>query len=162
MTFSQFNASAPAASARPAHIEFRGTQGTLYLFGNGYEVVPDSLSPHEFPVQGPLAGTAGRSWRSGAKPAIVPRKSANREHGDGQSATSAHARNFLDCIRSRRPCVWDIEVGHRDTSAALIGNIAYKLKAHLEWDGKAERFTNYADANRLLTYTYRAPYRLPT
>ena len=34
-------------------------------------------------------------------------------------------------------------------------------KAYLEWDGKAERFTNNEAANKLLSYGYRAPYALP-
>ena len=95
-----------------------------------------------------------RGWRTGAKPQIQPRLSK------GSAPTGLHARNFLDCIKSRQTCNCDIEVGHRDTSAALIGNIAHKTKSYLEWDAKAERFTNNADANRLLSYEYRAPYKL--
>jgi len=155
VTFSQFNATAPAASARPAEIEFRGTRGTLYIMGDGYEVVPDSITRNEFPARTPVDRKVERGWRVGSKPQISPRKSA------GSAPTSRHARNFLDCVKSRRTCNCDIEVGHRDTSAALIGNIAHKMKAYLEWDGKAERFVNHADANRLLSYAYRAPYRLP-
>jgi len=30
----------------------------------------------------------------------------------------------------------------------------------LEWDGRAERFTNNAKANSYLHYQYRAPYKL--
>jgi predicted dehydrogenase len=156
VTFSQYNATAPPASARPCEIEFRGTRGTLYLMGNGYEVVADSLTPNEFPARTPLDRKHERGWRTGAKPSIPPRK------GTGQAPTGLHARNFLDCVKSRQTCTCDIEVGHRDTTAAIIGNIAHKLRAYLEWDPKAERFTNNSDANRLLSYEYRAPYRLPT
>lgn len=156
VTFSQYNATAPPASARPCEIEFRGTRGTLYLYGNGYEVVPDSLTPNEFPARTPIDRKVERGWRVGSKPAIEPRK------GSGQAPTSLHARNFLDCVKSRQTCTCDIEVGHRDTSAAIIANIAHKLKAQLEWDGKNERFRNHPEANRLLSYEYRAPYRLPT
>jgi hypothetical protein len=65
-------------------------------------------------------------------------------------------------VKSRQRCNCDIEVGHRDTSAALIGNIAHKMKAYLEWDAQAERFTNQQGANKHLSYQYRDPYRLPT
>jgi hypothetical protein len=82
--------------------------------------------------------------------------------GTGKVSTADHARNFLDCIRSREKCNCDIETGHRDTTAALIGNIAHKTKSYLEWDGKSERFTNNEAANKLLGYQYRAPYKLPT
>lgn len=51
--------------------------------------------------------------------------------------------------------------GHRSTSATLLANIALRTKSHLEWDRNAERFTNSQDANKLLTYRYRAPYKFP-
>jgi hypothetical protein len=35
-----------------------------------------------------------------------------------------------------------------------------KTKSYLEWDRAAERFTNNADANRHLSYKYRAPFKL--
>jgi hypothetical protein len=54
-----------------------------------------------------------------------------------------------------------METGHRSSSGPLIGNIAYHLKAYLEWDGKKEKFTNNEAANKLLSYQYRAPYKLP-
>jgi hypothetical protein len=50
--------------------------------------------------------------------------------------------------------------GHQSTAATLIANIALKTKSHLEWDAKAEKFTNNSAANKLLSYQYRAPYKL--
>jgi len=78
-----------------------------------------------------------------------------------KDGTTLHARNFLDCVRSRQLCHCDIEIGHRDTSAALIGHIAHKMKKYLEWDGKTERFTNEPAANKYLRYEYRKPYEFP-
>ena len=40
----------------------------------------------------------------------------------------AHARNFLDCIKTRGKCNADILTGHLSTSATLIGNIAFKTR----------------------------------
>lgn len=158
VTFSQYNASSPAATARGAEIEFRGTKGTLYLYGNGYEVVPEQVTPNEFAVRTPIDRKQERGWRLGAKPMIEPRKLT----GAKADTTADHARNFLDGVKSRQTCHCDIETGHRDTTAALIGNVALKTKAYLEWDGRAERFTNHAEANKYLSYAYRSPYRLPS
>jgi predicted dehydrogenase len=155
VTFSQYNASAPPASFRKAEVEFRGTKGTLYLYGNGWEVVPDEITPNEFFARTPLDRTVERGYRKGAAAMIQPQK------GSGKADTADHARNFLDCVKSRRECNCDIETGHRDTTAALIGNVAHKTKSYLEWDGKEERFTNNPAANKLLSYEYRAPYKLP-
>lgn len=155
VTFSQFNATAPPASLRDGEIEFRGTKGTLYLLNNGYEIVPDTLTPNEFPVRTPVDRGVERGWRTGAKPMIEAKKA------EGRADNALHARNFLDCVRSRGQCNCDIETGHRSTSATLLANIAYKAKSYLEWDSLAERFTNNAAANKYLSYEYRAPYKLP-
>jgi len=158
VTFSQFNASAAPASARPAEMEFRGTKGTLYLIGNGYEVVPEAISPDVFPARTPLTRTADGRYRADAKALIEPHKSTGTAFDE---ATVLHARNFLDCIKSRAKCNCDPETGHRSTSATLLAIIALQTKARLEWDAKAERITNHATANKLLACDYRAPYKLP-
>jgi predicted dehydrogenase len=152
VSFSQFNATAAPAGLRGGEVELRGTKGTLYIQGRGYEVVPDVLCVNEVPARRPDDRSRERSWRKGARAVIKPRK------GTGSADTALHARNFLDCVKSRKACSCDIEVGHRDTSAALIANIAHKTKSYLEWDAKAERFTNSTAANRLLRYEYRKPY----
>ena len=156
VTFSQFNASAAPAGLRGGEIEFRGTKGTLYLQSSGYEVVPDNITPNEFPVFNPLNRAVNRQWRAGEKPLIEPKKISA---GSG-SNTGPHARNFLDCVKSRGRCNCDIEIGHRSTSTTLIANVAYKTKSYLEWDAQAERFSNNAAANKLLSYEYRAPFKL--
>jgi predicted dehydrogenase len=155
VTFTQINANAHAAGLNRGEIEFRGTKGTLYLQSNGYEVVPDVISPNEFFARTPLDRSLD-NWRKGAAPQITAKK------GTGDADTKHHARNFLDCVKSRAKTNCDIETGHRSTSAPLIGNIAFKSKSYLEWDAKAERFTNSEAANKLLSYKYRAPYKLPS
>jgi predicted dehydrogenase len=158
VTFSQYNATAaPAARDRRVEIEFRGTKGTLYLYGDGYEVVPDEITPNEFPARTPLDRQYERGYRKGAAPVIEPVRVTG-----GRADTADHARNFLDSIKSRGTCSCDIETGHRSTTATLVANIAHKTRSYLEWDREAERFTNNEDANRLLSYEYRAPYRTPT
>jgi predicted dehydrogenase len=155
VTFSQFNATAAPAGLRGSEIEFRGTKGTLCVQGNGYEIVPDAITENEFPARSPVNRSSERQWRAGEKPAIEGKKVT------GDSDTAHHARNFLDCVKTRRQCNCDIETGQRSTSATLIANIALKRRAFLEWDAAKERFSNYPEANQMLTAEYRAPYRLP-
>ncbi len=157
VTFSQFNANAAPAAAKGTEIEFRGTKGTLLVQGNGYEVVPEVISQNEFPARSPVARDLERQYRAGAKALIEPKKIEAGSSGD----TVAHARNFLDCVKSRSLCNCDVETGHRSTTTTLLANIALQTKSHLEWDAKAERFTNNDSANKLLNYAYRPPYQLP-
>ena len=72
-----------------------------------------------------------------------------------------HARNFLDCVKSRQPTNCPVEVGHRSTTTTLLGRIAQERKRFLTWDSQQERVTNDPAANQLLSYEYRPPWKLP-
>jgi predicted dehydrogenase len=154
VSFSQYNASAAPAGAKNGQIEFRGTKGTMYVQANGYELVPEALPAGEFPVFNPVDRKEGMADWKNRQPVIAGKK------GSGDADTRHHARNFLDCVRSRETCNCDIETGHRNTSAALIGNISLRTESFLKWDEAKERFTNSDEANKLLNYEYRAPYKL--
>lgn len=140
----------------------RGTKGTMYIRHANWEVVPEKISEgYEGCDQGrgygnPLDRSGGRRFGASMKAAIEPKI----RQGPSDYDTTSDARNFLDCIKSRAKCNADILTGHLSTTAALIGNIAHKTKSHLQWDGRAERFKNHEAANRLLSYEYRAPYKL--
>ncbi len=71
-----------------------------------------------------------------------------------------HIRNFLDCVKTRARTITPAEVAHRSTTASLIGGIALKLQRKLRWDPKTQRFLNDDEANRLLAYAMRPPWRL--
>ncbi len=69
-------------------------------------------------------------------------------------------RNFIDCVKSRKPCYAPAETGHRTISIAHIGNIAMMLGRKLKWDPQAEQFVNNAEANTMLTRKQREPWTL--
>lgn len=154
VTFSQFNATAAPWSVPGCEVELRGTKGTLYLFGNGYEIIPDRISEDEFPARTPLTRKEDGQYR---KDGVAQIEAVKFKAPVSSSDTTFHARNFLDCMRSRAKCNCDIERGHRSTSATLLANISYQTKSQLEWDGKAERITNNEAANKLLDCEYRIP-----
>jgi predicted dehydrogenase len=155
MVFSQYNCNAAGGNVQSAEMELRGTKGTMYIHSNRWEVVPEQLAEVDVPARTPVDRQTERGWGKSRKPAMEP-KSAK-----GSADTAFHARNFLDCVKSRAKCNCDILTGHQSTAATLIANIALKTRSHLEWDARAERFTNGEAANRLLSYRYRAPYKLP-
>lgn len=152
--FSQYNANAAPGNVQNAEMEIRGTKGTMYLHGNRWEVTPERTTEVLVPARTPVDRNTERAYRPSMKPALEPRSAK------GSADTAFHARNFLDCVKSRAKCNCDILEGHRSTAATLVANIAHKTKAYLEWDAKAEKFTNNAAANRYLHYQYRAPYKL--
>ncbi len=155
VVFSQYNCNAAPGNIRRALVEFRGTQGTLYINGDdSYEIVPESMREQELPGRSPLRREQDRAQGRAGRPAMEPRAAK------GKVDDADHARNFLDCVKSRKACNCDIETGHRSTSATLLGNVALRTKSYLEWDAKTERVTNNDAANKLLSYKYRAPWRL--
>ena len=77
-------------------------------------------------------------------------------HGE----TSAHMRNFFDCMRSRDRPTADVEIGHRSTTMSLLANISLATGSRLEWDAQRERISNPREANNFLHYEYRSPWTL--
>jgi predicted dehydrogenase len=73
-----------------------------------------------------------------------------------------HHREWANAIKSRQECSCRFAYGHRVTSVGNMGNIALKVGQRLEWDGKAERFTNHESANaHLMRAEYRKPWAFP-
>jgi predicted dehydrogenase len=71
-----------------------------------------------------------------------------------------HHQNWLDCIRTRKRPICDVEIGVRSVTVCHLGNIAMRLRRKLRWDPKAERFIGDEEANRHLFRPYRAPWHL--
>jgi predicted dehydrogenase len=74
--------------------------------------------------------------------------------------TPGHSANFLECIRTRKRTITDIESSHRAASLLVLGGIAEQLKRPLKWDPRAERFIGDAEADRMLSVPCRPPWRL--
>ncbi len=74
--------------------------------------------------------------------------------------SDSHSGNFLDCVRTRRAPICDVETAHRAVSAVLLCGIALQLKRRLKWDPKNERFEGDDQANRLLSAAFRPPWQV--
>ena len=155
-TFSQFNANASPGNPKNALVEFRGTEGTLYVNFSTIEIVPEAVRAEDIPALDPT-NRAGNSRQSKA----TTRPAAKAFSMSGSTDTGPHARNFLDCVRSRKECNCSPEIGHRSTTTTLLANVAYDRGRQLSWDAGQERFTNDDEANKLLSYEYRPPWKLP-
>jgi predicted dehydrogenase len=122
---------------QPNGIAFYGTDGTIFAERIGWEVFPEPESPRRKPAR-----PVKRFWENVEEP------------------TRAHTANFIDCVRSRKPPNADIEIGHRSSSVALLGNIALRTGLKLHWDAAKEDFSKAPEASRLLTRTLRKPWDL--
>ena len=69
-----------------------------------------------------------------------------------------HVRDFLDCIRSRRPTVANPEVMYRSMSICLAADVCGQLQRSLKFDlGKSE-FIGDPEANRFRSRAMRPPF----
>ncbi len=93
---------------------------------------------------------------------MFSRKQVNGKLADGSYAepTANLVRNFLDCIKSGKEPIIGLEEGHISTNMAHLATISMQVKQRLEWDAEKEVFTNSDEANKLLHYEYRSPWKL--
>ncbi len=73
-----------------------------------------------------------------------------------------HMQDWLDCIRSRKLPVADVEIGHRSISVCHLANITRAIGRPLRWDPKTEHFKDDEAANALLDRPRRQGFELPT
>ncbi|NUM54426.1 MAG: Gfo/Idh/MocA family oxidoreductase [Candidatus Hydrogenedentes bacterium] len=83
------------------------------------------------------------------------------ERGTYRATGTAHAANFIDCVKSRERPNADIEDGHFSTLLAHYGNAAYRTGRRLHIDARTEGFLNDNEANGLYRRNYREPWNLP-
>jgi predicted dehydrogenase len=140
ISFSIYEATSAKHFFPYGEIELQGTKGNLFADRRGYRVFP--TEPGQF-----------QSWD--------PQIKAEEYNLNDGSGIAQLSRNFLDCIKNRQlPLLSPIEEGHRSTSFAHLANIALKTGKRLQWDGETEEFTNCKEANEMLHYEYRKPWKL--
>ena len=77
------------------------------------------------------------------------------------SVVPEHTRNFLDCVKSRKPCVAPAETAHRSITPGHLAYVSQKLGRVLAWDPRRETILDDTEAQRLLMRTdYRAAWPL--
>jgi predicted dehydrogenase len=126
---------------RPHGEAFYGTNGTLFSDRIGFEIFPE-LEP---------------SARPGGSSAGLRMK---RKEAAGQDATGEHARDFIECVRSRKKPAADVAIGHRATIVPHLGNIAYRTGRKIRWDAAKEEIVGDPLAAALLGRQARKPWDL--
>ncbi len=100
---------------------FFGTTGTLHVSRASYTARP-------LPVRTPQGQAA-------PPPPFEPVNEHIRYYG--QPADRAHVRNFLDCVKSRRKPLTDIDTGFNSTLPLLLGVSAVRTGKQYTWNGAA-------------------------
>jgi predicted dehydrogenase len=94
-------------------------------------------------------------------------KGEHNEKGPGEQFsgrdTLDHFQNFLNVVktRNRRELNAELETGVTSATLVHIANAAYRVGRALSFTPAMSKFTVDAEANKLLTREYRAPYVVP-
>jgi len=123
--------SATPRSGTTAGISFHGSDGALFVDGDGWQVYDGKGEPVESAVASP------------------------------DNLVELHGLNFLECIKSRKRPHSDVEIGRLSTTLCHLGNIASHLRRDVMFDPRTETFGYDDEANALLKKQYRAKYPLP-
>ena len=120
-------------------IEIHGTDGTMFVDREGFQVFPEGKE-----VEGKRVA-----------------KTAEMKMERADDGLEIHVANMLECMKTRKLPQSDIEFGHRSTSTCLLANVALRSKERLEWDVANQRLTKGSPAaQKLLSREYRAPWKL--
>jgi predicted dehydrogenase len=86
-----------------------------------------------------------------------------REPGPRRKQSGNHFANFIDAVRARKRSIQNgpVETAHLASGLAHMANISYRLQRDLQFDPECEQFESDAEANRLVTRDYRAPFIVP-
>ncbi len=111
---------------------FEGEKGLLYVNRGAIQAWPDGV------LETPLKESDVRLYRS-----------------------TSHHQNWLECIKTRKPPICEAAIGHRSASVCHLGNIAVRTGRKIQWDPVKEVIVGDAEAARMTTKEYRAPWKLP-
>jgi predicted dehydrogenase len=104
-------------------------------------------------VVAPEGGATAGFQRLG--PAEAPKPSVSRS----LESTQSHWANFLECVRTRRKPVGDIECAARSSVTGLLGTVAMRGKIRVDYDPKTWT-SPQKEARAWMAYKYRAPWKL--
>ena len=111
---------------------FEGEKGLLYVNRGVIRVWPEQI------FETPLTDSDVRLYKS-----------------------TSHHQDWLQCIKTRKLPICDAAIGHRSATVCHLGNIAVRTGRKIQWDPAKEVIVGDAEAARLTSKEYRAPWKLP-
>jgi len=136
----------------------KATSGVKYVYANGVEMF------HGGPGGCTFEGTSGKLYIERGKLTSEPESIVKEPLGPNDvhlEKSPGHHRNWVDCIRSRKRPLADVEIGARTAAICHLGNLAYWYHRKLKWDPENWRFVGDDEANTWLDRPRRDPWQLP-
>jgi predicted dehydrogenase len=134
----------------------KATRGVRYLYANGVEMIHGDSGGVLF------IGTEGKILVNRGKFEATP-SSIDQPLDDKAIRlykSNNHCKDFLDCMRTRKKPICDVEIGCRSVTVCHLGNLAYWNHRHLKWDPVTERFIGDDEANKWLDRDKRGNWKV--
>ena len=135
----------------------QATRGVRYLYANGVEMIHGDSGGVLF------VGTDGKILVNRGKFEATPASIAETPLTDKDIRlynSYNHGKDFLDCVRSRKKPICDVEIGCRSVTVCHLGNLAYWNHRTLKWDPAKERFVGDDEANGWLDRPKRGMWKV--
>jgi predicted dehydrogenase len=142
---------------------YLGTKGTMTMAG-GYQVaseqkidpVNDIPRVQGHPIGGPVySETKPTPWIQASSGGVA----SDARYGIGGEDTMAmNERDWLDCMRSRKRPLCEVEDGHRVSTTCNLANMSLRLGRSIRWDPEKEQVIGDKEAAAMCVRPYRAPW----
>jgi predicted dehydrogenase len=132
--------------------------GLRYVYANGIELVHDSSRGGVT-----FMGEKGKIFVDRGKFQAEPEAIGQEKISDNEKRlykSNNHLRDFVECVRSRKRPICDVEVGARSVTVCHLGNLAYWNRRRLKWDPAKERFVGDKEANQWLDRDKRGGWKV--
>jgi predicted dehydrogenase len=143
----------------------KAEKGVQYVYANGVVVFHADKDDKGKDVNGvTFVGSEGRVYVNRGYLASDPAELHKQELAAKDVhlyKSPGHQRDWLDCVRSRKRPICDVEIGARSVTVCHLGNLAYWNHRKLRWDPKEWHFVGDAEADKWLDRERRDGYQLP-
>lgn len=135
-------------------LSFYGSEGQVHVHRRKFELILDGKTRHRFWDKEVDKGTslerevtlAARGYLAEAKEKLYDSKD--------------HIQDFLDCVRTRRRPICDVEIGASSVIACHVMNFAYRYGANAKWNPAKSRFASGGSSRWLTREHYRAGWKV--
>jgi len=169
-TFAQAQAGLDCLDTSPVHYRYVNNptgDGMVTTFANGAKLILSrgdkywrgSCGMRFDGPEGWVSAADGYAKPEVSSPALLADfKKIVRDYMARTQRPMSHMRDFLDCVKSRRPTVANPEVMYRSMSTVHAANICMWLKRDMKYDPVKAEFINDPKANRLRSRAMREPW----
>lgn len=140
--------------------------GVKFRYANGVEVIHGRYKDPEGMERGGISfvGDKGSVYVDRGQLKSWPGNIVTEPLGASEKPlykSPGHHEDWLNCIKTRKRPICDVEIGARSVTVCHLGNLAYWHGRTLKWDPANWRFVNDHEADKWLDRERRGTWKLP-